>query len=85
MADCLRRELRSHDGIGRYGGAEFVVILDQLQLQLQLREAQLVADRLRSAINALPLEHGPHITTSIGIARAEQAVGRFSVNGAQDA
>ncbi len=83
MADCLRRELRSHDGIGRYGGAEFVVILDQLQLQL--REAQLVADRLRSAINALPLEHGPHITTSIGIARAEQAVGRFSVNGAQDA
>jgi len=64
VADCLRRELRGHDGIGRYGGEEFVVILDRLHLP----DAQLVADRLRAAISALTLTHGHHITASIGVA-----------------
>ncbi len=67
VADCLRRELRGHDGIGRYGGEEFVVILDQLQL----REAQLVADRLRTAISALSLDNARQITVSIGLAHAQ--------------
>ena len=66
VADCLRRELRGHDGIGRYGGEEFVVILDQLQL----REAQLVANRLRTAISSLSLDNARHITVSIGLAHA---------------
>jgi len=66
VADCLRRELRGHDGIGRYGGEEFVVILDQLQL----REAQFVADRLRTAISSLSPDNARHITVSIGLAHA---------------
>ena len=32
VADCFRRELRGHDGLGRYGGEEFVVILDRLTI-----------------------------------------------------
>jgi len=64
VADCLRRELRGHDGIGRYGGEEFVIILDRVPL----REAQHVADRLRAAISALPLDNDLRITVSIGLA-----------------
>jgi len=63
VADCLRRELRGHDGLGRYGGEEFVVILDRLTLP----EAQLVADRLRNAVLALRVHNGLQVTVSIGL------------------
>ena len=61
---CLRRELRGYDGLGRFGGEEFVVILDGLDHAA----AQLVADRLRSAISALRFETGLRVTMSIGVA-----------------
>ena len=64
VADCFRRELRGHDGLGRYGGEEFVVILDRLTLA----EAQLVADRLRNAVLALRVHDGLQVTVSIGLA-----------------
>ncbi len=64
VADCLRRELRGHDGLGRYGGEEFVIILDRLDLGA----AQQVADRLRAAISALHVVDGLQITMSIGLA-----------------
>lgn len=67
VADCLRRELRSHDGLGRYGGEEFVVILDRLDLP----EAQRVAERLRAAIRTLHLARDVQITMSIGLAHHE--------------
>ncbi len=64
VADCFRRELRGYDGIGRYGGEEFVVILDRLTLS----QGQLVADRLRTAISVLHFDHDLQITVSIGLA-----------------
>ncbi len=64
VADCLRRELRGHDGLGRYGGEEFVIILDRLDLGA----AQQVADRLRAAISTLHVVDGLQITMSIGLA-----------------
>jgi len=64
VADCFRRELRGHDRIGRYGGEEFVVILDRLTPS----QANLVADRLRAAIGDLHLDHDLRITVSIGLA-----------------
>jgi len=64
VADCFRRELRGHDGIGRYGGEEFVVVLDRLTRS----QAHLVADRLRIAIGDLHLDHDLQITVSIGLA-----------------
>jgi len=67
VADCLRRELRGHDGLGRYGGEEFVVILDRLTLP----EAQLVADRLRNAVLALRVHDGLQVTISIGLAHEQ--------------
>jgi len=68
VADCLRRELRGHDGLGRYGGEEFVVILDRLTLP----EAQLVADRLRNAVLALRVDDGLQVTVSIGLAHEQR-------------
>ena len=64
VAGCLRRELRGHDNIGRFGGDEFVVILDALGRA----EAELVAHRLRNAVGALSFDHGLHVTMSVGIA-----------------
>jgi len=64
VANCLRHELRGHDGLGRYGGEEFVIILDRLDLGT----AHQVADRLRAAISALRVVDGLQITVSIGLA-----------------
>jgi len=64
VAACLRHELRSHDVIGRFGGEEFVVILDRLDLPA----AQLIANRLRAAISDLHVKHDLQVTVSIGLA-----------------
>jgi diguanylate cyclase (GGDEF)-like protein len=66
VAQCLRRELRGHDGIGRFGGEEFVVVLDAISPA----EADVVADRLRTAVSALRFE-GLSITISVGMASHE--------------
>ncbi len=64
LTACLRRELRGHDGLGRYGGEEFVIILDRLDLGA----AHQVADRLRAAISTLHVVDGLQITVSNGLA-----------------
>jgi len=64
VAQCLRQELRGRESIGRFGGEEFVVILDSIEQG----EAERVATRLRTAVSALPFDHGLHITMSVGVA-----------------
>jgi len=64
VAQCLRQQLRGHDDIGRFGGEEFVVVLDTIDQG----EAELVATRLRIAVSALTFDNGLHITMSVGIA-----------------
>jgi len=76
VADCLRRELRGHDGLGRYGGEEFVIILDRLDLGA----AQQVADRLRAAVSALYVVDGLQITVSIGLAYHQSEHGPVDLN-----
>jgi len=63
VADCLRRELRDHDGIGRFGGEEFVVFL-----ALSPEQAEQVATRIRVTIAALRPTPGVRVTISIGLA-----------------
>jgi len=67
VGDLLRREVRSADAVGRYGGEEFVVVLPETALH----GATIFAERLRqrvAAINfgsqALPVT----VTVSIGVA-----------------
>jgi diguanylate cyclase (GGDEF)-like protein len=69
VAQALQQVVgRAEDLVARYGGEEFAVILPGLDR----REAALIAERLRSAIEALAIEHawdGPEhrITISGGL------------------
>jgi diguanylate cyclase (GGDEF)-like protein len=61
--------LRAGDTVGRFGGEEFLILLPETGAQ----EAQMVAERLRSTMAALPLaahevESGIAMTVSIGVA-----------------
>lgn len=70
VAHCLREELRDEDGIGRFGGEEFVVVLDGLNAAA----ARAVADRVRDAVAALrwDVDRGLQVTTSIGLAHTDR-------------
>lgn len=65
VAGVLRHELRVHDGIGRFGGDEFVVILEEVSPDA----ANEIARRLHASLAELDLEGAP-LTTSIGLAYA---------------
>lgn len=69
IADELRREMRSRDVLGRYGGEEFVVLLPGLGLDA----ARQVAERLRGRVQALGdagAFGGLALTLSIGVVEA---------------
>jgi two-component system cell cycle response regulator len=63
---------RCYDGLGRYGGEEFLVVLPGCDLAAALAQAE----RLREAICATPValpNGGLPVTCSIGVACAEGA------------
>jgi two-component system chemotaxis response regulator CheY len=69
VADTLRRESRTSDGVYRYGGEEFLVLLAE-----QTLDAALIAcERMRKAVYALGLAHDDNeagvVTISIGAAQ----------------
>lgn len=53
VCDVIRKELRSTDSLGRYGGEELVVLFSETTLE----EAQLATERIRSAIARSMLWH----------------------------
>jgi diguanylate cyclase (GGDEF)-like protein len=66
-ADRMRAILRGYDLVGRYGGEEFLVILQGCDLV----RARQVAERLRHAVGGEPLDTGSvpvTVTMSLGIA-----------------
>ncbi|HVB72897.1 MAG TPA: diguanylate cyclase [Ktedonobacteraceae bacterium] len=69
LSERARSILRAGDTIGRFGGEEFLVLLPETDGQ----EAQIIAERLRSAVAASPLAAyavagGISVTVSIGVA-----------------
>lgn len=67
FAAAALRALRPTDGLGRWGGEEFLVVLSQTRLQAALA----AAERLRRMVEemAVPaLSEGRRITVSIGVA-----------------
>ena len=69
FADILKRECRHDDLPIRYGGDEFLIILQNIELENAVR----VADRIRSrAEKDLILPDGRSITTSIGIIKVDE-------------
>lgn len=76
LALLMRKRLRPHDKIGRYGGEEFCIILPETSLQ----NAGNAADELRKLIEAHPFpadRQNIHATASIGV-----SVLRAGMNGA---
>lgn len=67
IAEACQQSLRPQDVIGRFGGEEFIVALPETHL----KDAQMVAERLRSKVSELTvLEAMPdhRLTVTIGIA-----------------
>jgi diguanylate cyclase len=71
VARCMSAHLREIDHLARYGGEEFMLIAPQTDR----RGAEILAERLRSRVEALPILYkGQTIraTVSIGLAVVEQ-------------
>ncbi len=72
VAGTLDAELkRAADLAARYGGEEFVIVLPDTDMH----GAEIIAEKLRSAIAALQIEHAhsptaQHVTISLGVASA---------------
>jgi diguanylate cyclase (GGDEF)-like protein/PAS domain S-box-containing protein len=69
VASTLQRQSRSSDGVYRYGGEEFLVLLAESNLE----GATVVAERIRRAVRGLGLAHEDNeagiVTISIGAAQ----------------
>lgn len=69
VAELFRQALRTTDFIGRVGGEEFMFILPMTSLDQGLP----VAEKIRAAIEAAPLEPVGRITVSIGAQEASES------------
>ncbi|MBV0932785.1 GGDEF domain-containing protein [Marinobacterium weihaiense] len=68
LSALLRDHARSSDLPGRYGGEEFGALL----VNTSADNARVFAERVRQAVEALEVQHGPHrirFTISLGIAQ----------------
>jgi diguanylate cyclase (GGDEF)-like protein len=71
LAVRMQAVLRDYDGVGRYGGEEFLVVLPA-----DLDSARDVAERIRAAVAASPIADGDDsvwTSTSIGVAASTLA------------
>lgn len=64
VAGCLSIEKRKEDVLARFGGEEFVLLLDHCEIA----EAEIKAEKLRAAIEAMQ-PSGLNVTVSIGVAQ----------------
>ncbi len=68
VADVIRNNLRPTDTAARYGGEEFVILL----VDVSMREAEIVAERLRRQLGATPIRVD-------GVADPVRVTGSFGV------
>lgn len=69
VAECCRRACRQTDLHARLGGEEFVLLLDDANLE----QAQIVAERLRQAVEKVIVPFTNHaLTASIGISLLDE-------------
>jgi diguanylate cyclase (GGDEF)-like protein len=67
ISQLMRRSFRGSDQLFRFGGEEFVVLLDQASEP----GAQIVLERLRASIEAYPFPQVGHVTISVGYTRID--------------
>jgi diguanylate cyclase (GGDEF)-like protein len=63
---AMKRCLRTHDIIGRYGGDEFVVVMPNVTRETAFERAEQLIESVQSVNDALPEDL--HIGLSVGIA-----------------
>lgn len=68
-AQAIQQQLRPNDLIIRYGGEEFLLLLQAPNIE----QARLTAERIRTSIAAKVFTQGLHITLSAGIAQRAAA------------
>jgi len=69
VAVCLKEELRGYDAVGRFGGEEFIALLDGVAPETAMNIAVRITQAIR-ALTPLTADHGcaRPITASIGVA-----------------
>ncbi len=65
----IKADLREYDMIGRFGGEEFVLLLDNAELYAAVS----AATRLRENISELEIGDGIRVTASIGVAHSAKS------------
>lgn len=63
-ADTIKQELRDYDAVGRFGGEEFIALLENVTAA----GAAVIGARLRERIRSLKFEYDLVVTASIGLA-----------------
>jgi two-component system cell cycle response regulator len=84
VAQRLSAHVRASDVVARYGGEEFLVVMAGASAE----EAEVVAERLRAAICASPMDldgRPLHVTASVGIAVGEAGTAPDMLLGIADA
>jgi len=72
VAQRLTGEIRKSDAIGRYGGEEFLLVIDGMDADGMLQ----TAERLRRAVEGAPFGDGPYrLTASFGAVAADAHAG----------
>ncbi len=72
LSALLKKHARNTDTPGRYGGEEFGILL----VNTSEDNALIFAERVRNAVEALTIRHGPHqirFTVSLGIAQVSNS------------
>jgi len=69
VSDRLKEELRGYDAVGRFGGEEFIALLDGVATETAMNIAVRITQAIR-ALTPLTADHGcaRPITASIGVA-----------------
>lgn len=63
VADALADVIRDEDTLARWGGDEFIILLEHANID----RAMIVAKKIRLAIQELTLDHGMKVSVSIGV------------------
>ena len=70
VVKIAQQQLRESDLLGRFEGEEFLILLPDTEEQ----EAEILADRLRTAIRETKLENVPAVTVSIGLSQHQASL-----------
>ena len=70
LAHILRNNIRVNDIVGRWGGEEFMILVNKSTSE----KAQIVAEKIREAVKQHKFPHVGHLTVSLGICEVNQGL-----------